>query len=153
MTHLPPRMPGPQRGVALVVTLVFLALLTAIGVTTLTSTRNSQELAANFQETNRAFQTAESGITASLANAEWSTDTSTGVTGSGDTGLGYFDYDRQFKDFFPLRRRKSQVFSALHFQRAQFSVESQAEVKTGPGAAAIATTTVGEGIYLVVPKL
>ena len=142
-----------QRGAALVVTLIFLTMMTIVGVTALRTTRIDQDIATNFQETNRALQTAETGIVDSLADINWIADVATAHTGSGTTGMGYFNYSRQFMDFFPLGRRKSQVFSAVHFQRAQFTVESDAEVKTGESADAIATATVNEGMYLVVPKI
>ncbi len=139
-----------QGGVALIITLVFLVMLTALGVTMLSSTRMGQDMAANFQETSRAFQTAETGIVANLNHGEWEASTNT-ITGSGTVDIGHYDFERVFNDFYPLKRRKSKIFSAIHFQRAQFSVESNAEVKSGD--ALVAKATVGEGVYLIVPKL
>lgn len=142
-----------QAGMALIITLIFLAVMTTAGVTMLTSTRIGEDIAGNFQEINRAFQTAETGVVASLGNESWNADPTTTTTGNGDTGLGYYAYDRRFNDFFPLKRRKSQVFSAIHFQRAQFSIESNAEVRPAEDADPIARSSIGEGVYLVVPKL
>lgn len=142
-----------QGGVALIVTLVFLVMMTSIGVTMLTSTRMGQDMAANFQESNRAFQTAETGVVVSLDDDSWNTNISTPSTGEGTTGLGYYEFERDFKDFFPLKRRKSQIYSAIHFHRAQFAIESKAEVKTAEDADLIAKATVNEGVYLIVPKM
>ncbi len=139
-----------QAGIALIITLVFLVMMTALGITMLNSTRMGQDMAANFQETSRAFQTAETGVVVSHNAKQWDTQVSS-VTGNGDIDIGHYEYERVFNDFFPLKRRKSKIFSAIHFHRAQFSVASNAEVKSG--STLVAKASVNEGVYLVVPKL
>jgi len=139
-----------QAGMALIITLVFLVMITALGVTMLNSTRMGQDMAANFQETSRAFQTAETGVVVSHNAKQWDTQVDS-VIGEGDIDIGHYEYKRVFNDFFPLKRRKSQVYSAIHFHRAQFSVDSDAEVKSG--SSLVAKASVKEGVYLVVPKL
>jgi Tfp pilus assembly protein PilX len=51
-----------ERGVALVVALVFLLMLTILGVTVMQTASLEGRMAGNTQETNRAFQAAESAI-------------------------------------------------------------------------------------------
>jgi len=58
--HSAPR----QRGVALVLALVFLVLLTIIGITALNTTSLEEKMAGNVKDRNLAFQAAESGLIA-----------------------------------------------------------------------------------------
>ncbi len=139
-----------QNGMALILTLVFLVMMTALGVSMLSSTRMGQDMSANFQETSRAFQTAETGLVVGIKAGNWDTS-DTAHTGSGSVDIGNFEYERQFRDFYPLHRRKSKIYSALHFHRAQYAMSSDAEVKSGESL--VAKASVKEGVYLVVPKL
>ncbi len=54
--------PPRQRGVALVMALVFLLLLTLIGVAALNTTSLEEKMAGNVKDRNLAFQAAESGL-------------------------------------------------------------------------------------------
>jgi len=58
----PARILPSQRGVALVVALVFLLLLTILGVTVMNTSALEGRMAGNTQETNRAFHAAESAL-------------------------------------------------------------------------------------------
>ena len=72
-----------QRGVALVVALVVLLILTILGVSALVSTALEGLMAGNVQEQNRAHQAAETGIEAALARAgDYSAVIGTPTTGS-----------------------------------------------------------------------
>ncbi len=51
-----------QHGVALVMAMVFLLLLTLIGVTTMNTTSLEEKMAGNLQDKNSAFQAAEAGL-------------------------------------------------------------------------------------------
>ncbi len=51
-----------QRGVALVMAMVFLMILTIIGVTVMSSTALQEKMAGNVQDKNLAFQAAESAL-------------------------------------------------------------------------------------------
>lgn len=53
-----------QGGVALVMAMVFLLILTIIGVTTMTTTALEERMAGNMQDKNVAFQAAESALVA-----------------------------------------------------------------------------------------
>lgn len=52
-----------QRGVALVMALVFLLLMTIIGITALNTTALEEKMAGNVKDRNLAFQAAESALT------------------------------------------------------------------------------------------
>jgi type IV pilus assembly protein PilX len=62
------RMPDPQKGFVLIMALVFLALLTIIGVTAMSTTSLEEKMAGNMKDRNLAFQAAE---TALLAAERW----------------------------------------------------------------------------------
>lgn len=51
-----------QQGVVLITGLVFLVILTLLGITALSTNTLEERMAANSQDINRAFQAAESGI-------------------------------------------------------------------------------------------
>lgn len=59
ITSLAPR----ERGVVLVMAMVFLLILTLIGVTTMSTTVLEEKMAGNMQDKNTAFQSAESALT------------------------------------------------------------------------------------------
>lgn len=65
MAHTPAPIstPARQRGVALVLALVFLVLLTIIGITALNTTSLEEKMANNVKDRNLAFQSAESALT------------------------------------------------------------------------------------------
>ena len=52
-----------ERGVVLVMAMVFLLILTLIGVTTMSTTVLQEKMAGNMQDKNAAFQAAESALT------------------------------------------------------------------------------------------
>ena len=65
-----------QSGVILVISMIFMVVLTVIGISSLGRTELEERMATNFQEQNRAFQVAETGIAQVLANVSlFSTET------------------------------------------------------------------------------
>ena len=69
-----------QRGMVLIVVLIMLTVLTILGITTMSTTTMEERMAANVQEYNRAFQVAESGISAHLKEADATLSTATEAT-------------------------------------------------------------------------
>lgn len=61
--------PGSQKGIALVVSLVLLAAMTIVGVATLSGTRLNEQIASNAQQKSIVFEAAESAIE-SVSNYE-----------------------------------------------------------------------------------
>jgi type IV pilus assembly protein PilX len=53
---------APQKGVALIMALIFLLLLTMLGMSALSTTSLEEKMAANTKERNTAFQAAESAL-------------------------------------------------------------------------------------------
>lgn len=76
-----------QSGTVLVVAMVILLVLTLLGVTALNTTTLEEKMAANHQETKRAFQAAESGLTTAFDDPDTFFDI-TAVNGvEGNTGV------------------------------------------------------------------
>ena len=64
-THNKPaitRMPTGQRGAALIISLIFLLLMTLIGVTSMQTTTMQERMAGNTRDRNLALQAAEAGL-------------------------------------------------------------------------------------------
>ncbi len=59
-----------QQGAALVTTMVFLIVLTVVGVSAMQNNRLEQKMSTNIQEINHAFQYAESGLPRGLKSPE-----------------------------------------------------------------------------------
>ena len=62
--HSPKRLKRRQVGVALIMALVFLILLTILGLTAMSTTILQEKMTANMKDKNLAFQAAESGLVA-----------------------------------------------------------------------------------------
>ena len=60
--HCPIHPSGEQRGATLAIVLIFLVLVTLIGVTAMTTTTLEEKMAGNLKEQNLAFQAAESAL-------------------------------------------------------------------------------------------
>ncbi len=142
-------LPARQRGAALGVALVFLLVLTMLGVAAMSKSGSEQKMARNFQEHNRAFQAAETGIarvlnqfgTASSPFNAGQAATSLSITDIGayqataDVGIGYLGATKP--GALPQAWDTSNV--AFH----HFSVEGQGATTTK------ARSTVTQGVYLI----
>ncbi len=75
-----------QQGVALIMALVFLLLLTILGITALSTTSLEEKMAGNMKDRNLAFQAAESAL---LVGENW-ISTLTNKPNFPDTGKGLY---------------------------------------------------------------
>ncbi|MFT4519505.1 MAG: type IV pilus assembly protein PilX [Halioglobus sp.] len=71
-----------ERGVALVVSLLFLLVITMISVVAASNSRRALEMAMDKQDSTRSFQAAEAGAYAAFATAGTPEDLFTGVSSS-----------------------------------------------------------------------
>jgi len=71
-----------QQGVVLVTGLVFLVILTLLGITSLSTNTLEERMAANTQDINRAFQAAESGINVAFNSSNAFTGTTADYSSS-----------------------------------------------------------------------
>jgi type IV pilus assembly protein PilX len=137
-----------QRGVALVVALVVLLILTILGVSALVSTALEGMMAGNVQEQNRAFQAAEAGIDDAIANPNsYIASPPTQVTGS-LSGVGNYNARASYTNTFLAfsNPRRSQVGWGSHVSHAHFQTVSVGTANIG------ATTTLTQGLYLISPS-
>lgn len=65
----PSVVPATQRGVALVMAMIMLLILTLLGVAAMSTATLEEKMAGNIQEQTRAFEAAESGINSILADS------------------------------------------------------------------------------------
>ena len=148
MPHPVPR--KRERGIALVIALVFLVMLTILGVSLMNTTSLEGRMAGNAQETNRAFHTAESAIDNALADKTFATLIHIGDTNSTNVNYGgtkvvvTTTYMAQ-----PPPGRTSNRTSAnsvLHYGKSVFDLKSSSTTETG------ARTTVFKGIGFTTPS-
>jgi len=154
MTALETRRPGGcgiarrQRGAVLVVAMILLVVLTLLGVSAMTTTRLEERMASNDQEINRAFQSAESGLSAAFNSDEaWTLTGSPGadVTIPGKVSGLSAQWSSSFIGWSPPP--PGSLFSATSFQAAHFDLASVG----GSGDNRIQATVHG-GAYQIAPK-
>lgn len=66
-----------QRGFALVVSVIFLAILTALGINAMRNSAMEERMAANTQQQSFSFQSAETGLTVGFSSAAAATTSDT----------------------------------------------------------------------------
>ncbi len=75
-----------QRGMALIMAMVILMILTILGITAMTTSSLEEKMSGNIQEQTRAFQAAESGVSEAIARI---------ITGVGGGIIPTFDMPYQ----------------------------------------------------------
>ena len=76
--------------------LVFLTMMTLLGITAMSTNTLEERMAANSQDINRAFQAAESGAQAAFANSNSFAGTTSGYSFSNTTTLGGYAVDLEY---------------------------------------------------------
>jgi type IV pilus assembly protein PilX len=137
--------PRAQHGVALVVALVILLVLTVVGVTALITTAFEGRMAGSTQELNRAFQAAESGVDRTIANGSQfnltATQTAT-YAGVGSTA-GSASTSTTFREL--TKPPRGSGYSASRFKAAHFQINSTGSAGGG------AQVTVVQGTFQITP--
>ena len=92
-----------QRGSALIISMIFLIILTILGLSTMTTSRVEIRMAVNQQSANQAFQASASGIDQTLGEADiFNTNSTTGVNKTyyyrQDAGGPYTDGTNSFME-------------------------------------------------------
>jgi hypothetical protein len=141
-----------ERGAALITSLVILLVLTALGITALSTTNLEQKMAINTQDFNRAFQAAETGLKGAFDNPN---SVSLVSTIGGSTGaLGDYEatatMNTKLLGWSDPPRRTSDVYSRARFSAAHFETVSTGKAKAGTSGA---TVVLHEGMYQITPKL
>lgn len=139
-----------QRGVALVIALVVLLILTIIGVSALVSTALEGMMAGNIQEQNRALQAAETGIDVAFTTGDAFKITQTKTGQANDTfksnAKASYAYTNTFTAYAKPPRSQTAQYSATRFSAAHFQTVSVGTANIG------ATVTLTQGLYQITPK-
>lgn len=134
-----------QHGTALVMSMVILLILTILGIAAMGTASLEEKMSGNTQESTRAFEAAESGLTEALNTAGSLT-----LSGTSSNSFTYSnmnataDVSTQFIQFSSPKRGSG--YSNKNFQSANFDQSSTG--KTGVGAKAV----VHQGIAQIVPQ-
>jgi len=146
--------PKSQNGVALVITLILMVMITIIGVASLRTTSLEEKMAANIQQSTRAFESAESGIrqaTTDVDNFSVYNDaqnpvipsaspftfppnpsSASAITGTADIEVGFEGWSVP---------KRGAGYSVVHFKTANFGIlakgaaagNAKAEIRQGLG--------------------
>ncbi len=135
-----------QQGAVLVTSLVILLILTIIGVSSLKTTNQQQKMAIGVQESQRAFEAAESGLTKIYNNVS-AFSLSSGFTQNYNFG-SYATAEVQTKFEGWSMPPEGSGYSAIDFSSAHFDAISKGKGATATGAEAI----VHQGQYQITPK-
>ncbi|NOZ10899.1 MAG: hypothetical protein GXP09_07680 [Gammaproteobacteria bacterium] len=142
-----PALANPQQGAALVTSLVILLVLTIIGMASLTTTNQQQKMAIGVQESQRAFQAAESGLT-----RVFNTTSGFSLSSSPPQNFDFGAYSKaevvtQFEGW-SMPPRGSGYSATGPIGAAHFNSTSKGKGATTTGAEAI----VHQGAYQITPK-
>jgi type IV pilus assembly protein PilX len=149
-----------QQGIALLTIMIFLLILTVIGISSMQTSRLQQQMAGNTQWSNIAFQVAETGLISSDADTSFNAnaDPDTGSSGSyspqeGDPTNIDYRYGRNFVNFSPLLRQNIEEADDFGSKRkANFKTASTGDAKDSGTGVTIATVQLEEGIFIKVPN-
>ena len=148
-----PRRPSAQRGAVLIVSLILLAVLTLLGLSTMSTTSLEEKMAANTQESTRAFQIAETG----LARA-FGTKTLSEVSPLPEETIKLSDSQWKVGEVTYAIRRNGEylppvgsLFSAKLFRSQHFDVESTGKTWSGDEATPVRSVH-HAGAYQIIPN-
>lgn len=145
--------PLRERGIALVVALIFLLVLTILGVSVMNTSALEGRMAGNTQETNRAFQGAESAVENifadgsifnTLINVGDKSPTKT-VNYPGTTVKLDVTYSAK-RNTPPRSRDRANINSAVTYGAAVFDMASTADTTS------LANAQIVQGVSQVTPK-
>ena len=143
-------MPNRQRGAVLIVSLILLVVMTPLGVSSMNSTSLEEKMAANSQESTRAFQAAETGLSISFNDND-----AYDLSGAYDPAEALIsgtvsdraDTESDFQGWSPPPA--GSLYSATSFQAAHFNFNSIGRV--GPASGTI-EVNLNAGAYQIAPK-
>lgn len=154
-----------QHGAVLVIALVMLLVLTMLGVTALNTASLEEKMAANSQENNRAFQTAEAGLANAFGDPNafvaFQLAPVAGKTGSLGPYISASDWSVQYLGF--TNPPINSLYSATQFSAYHFDMQSNAASRvTNPGSlvgadyipeAGAARMTINQGAFTISRKV
>ncbi|HTT09203.1 MAG TPA: PilX N-terminal domain-containing pilus assembly protein [Gammaproteobacteria bacterium] len=151
MMPLPHRsLPRAQRGAVLIIALILLAVMTLLAVTAMNMNSMEERMAANVQEINRAFQTAESGLSMALAdsNSFNTSCTTAALCTSAPQTIGTYNASTTYNSVFVQQTppARGSGWDASRFAFYYFNLSSTSTTTSGAG------TVLNEGAYQVAKR-
>ena len=134
-----------QKGAALITSLIFMVVLTLLALSSMNTSILDENMAANAQEKNRAFQAAETALAVALENAN-----SFNTLGSGKTPIedvGDYNAEAEYTSSFLNSKDATAVFASGSDIQGDnqtynyFNIEVTAKTKSG------ASTTINAGAW------
>lgn len=131
--------PRSQSGIALVMTLVFLTILTLIAFASIRTTTLEERMAGNTQDMYHAFQAADSSLQSALADAAADTTTATTNTYTyGTATRSSSTVTTTYRQYAPLKPGTgANIYDKTKFETAVFGQRADA---TGPGNSTVSNT-------------
>ncbi len=135
--HLYSSPAGQQQGAALITALVVLIMLTLLAISTLSTSTMEERMAANSQEINRSFQTADTGLTQIFDNPDALNTVATFSASNVSVGNASTDYSSAFRQAVPVGRTSNlaQMWEVGKYSKYYFDLTS-----TGTTPSGISTT-------------
>ena len=145
-SHNSPLPDRRQNGAALITALVFLVILTMLALSSMSTSTLEERMAANSQEINRAFQTAESGLELAFddVNSFSINNTEANPNTGSVTDFGSYDADTSYEVAF-RQATSPKRGSGWDSSYALYHFDLQSTGATDAGA----TTTLHAGAYQV----
>ena len=127
-----------ERGAVLIVSMIFLIIMTLLAVTGMTTTSLEEKMASNSQESTRAFQAAETGLAKAL-----------------DDNLNTYDLSGTFSEPSALMFTDSDLVIDYHTERladggVPFGVESDVNIFNTANFDLVSTGTTAAGIQVTI---
>ncbi len=139
-----------QRGAVLIIALILLAIMTLLAVTAMNMNTMEERMASNVQEINRAFQTAESGLSMALAdsNAFNTSNTPAAPYVSAPQAIGTYNASTTYTSVFVQATPppRGSGWDISRFAYYYFNMSATGTTVTG------STTTLNQGAYQVAKK-
>ncbi len=142
-----------QRGAALVVGLILLVVITVLAISGMNTATTELAMARNDQNTENAFQAAETGLEAALAQGRWDTLATTTVTQT-ITSYESVSATIQYEDSTLVPDRAFSLGVGSGINAYHFIATSQAESVRDPGNPTDRDTTAvhTQAFYVVGPE-
>ena len=149
--------PYQQRGLALFTIMIFLLVLTIIGISSMQTSSLQQIMAGNMQWNNIAFQAAETGLNSTVENNNWGELAESGNISEGSYEGSSNNIDYASKSYYVNKTDIGRVWggrawSVKKMSRANFLVHVEGYAKVESGDDVLAQITLAETDYIVAPK-
>lgn len=139
-----------QKGLALLTIMIFLLIITMIGLSSMQISSIEQMMAGNTQEINKAFQIAESGLVAGAKDLNFNASYDPDLQPDNYSDDEDYQYRRVYLGNSGIKRSEI-VESVKRSEYANYQIASQGS--TGNSDETLTTVNLQEGLYIITSKL